>query len=353
LEGSLLDVIVLAGGYAQRLWPLTEHYPKALLGLAGRAVLHHAVSNVATIPDIANIVVAIDGDRIDLFRPSLDTLGRDTGVHLRVSAHKKREQGGIKSAVEKIGEILDSDKDLRLSSDRLLIVGADNVFGVRLSRFVQFQREKGTAAIAIHRRTTAIDASDFGVPTLNQAGRLVAFDEKPVAKRGYSLISTACYLLPRVDANLVHEYLRDSSQESLGSFIRWLRTRTTIDGFQFDEDWFDIGTRAGILAANRFLLSSDTRNQRAPSVVSGSTGVNDPVFIADGVLVQDSVIGPNVYCEPRCSIVRSSIENSIVYEGSQIIDCDLRDSIVGPGSIVEGRVSEAVFGPKSMTVTGR
>lgn len=70
-------------------------------------------------------------------------------------------------------------------------------------------------------------------------------------------------------------------------------------------------------------------------------------------MVQDSRMGPHVYCERNCTVVRSSIENSIVYEGSRIIDCELRDSVVGSGSIVEGRVSEAVFGPRSMIVTDR
>lgn len=257
----MLDVIVLAGGYAQRLWPLTERFPKALLGVAGNPLLHHVVTNVATVPDIANIIVAIDAQHIELFKSSLDILRRNTGVDLKVSAHKNRENGEIKSAVEKIGEILDNARDFSMKSDRVLIVGADNVFGLALSRFVQFQRLKGTAAIAIHRRNATVDASDFGVPTLNDAGRLVAFEEKPTTKRGYSLVSTACYLLPKADVELVHEYLGEAPQETLGSFIRWLRTRTAIDGFLFDEEWFDIGTRVGILSANRFLLEFSAKYQ--------------------------------------------------------------------------------------------
>src|SRR5262245_35464684 len=47
-----MKLIILAAGYATRLYPLTLDQPKPLLPVAGKAMLEHVVDNLATIPDI-------------------------------------------------------------------------------------------------------------------------------------------------------------------------------------------------------------------------------------------------------------------------------------------------------------
>jgi glucose-1-phosphate thymidylyltransferase len=348
-----MDIVILAGGYAQRLWPLTEEFPKALLAIAGKPVLQHVLEAASRVSNVTNIVVAIDSGRLEPFRKVLDGIRRETGIRLELSVHKEGPKGQLKSPLEKIAEILDASRDLRLSEGRLLIVGADNVFGFELSRFAAFQRARRFSAIAIHRREKQVDASEFGVPTVNHAGRLVAFEEKPAGKSAYGLISTACYLLRRADAALVTDYLSQTAEDTLGSYIRWLQSRVTIEGFIFDDPWFDVGTRDGLLSANRFLLESDEIYRRHPTIVSGSTDIRGSVHIAEGVVLQDSVVGPNVYVAPGSTVVRSSVANSIIYEGSRLIDCEVEHSVVGASSVIEGRVSEAVFGPRSRIATRR
>lgn len=348
-----MDTIILAGGYAKRLWPLTGSFPKALLAIAGKPVLHHSIESVAKIPDLQRLIIAIDEGHTTLFAEAIKTFKESSGIQIILSAHKERSKTVLKSPIEKLSELLINAKENGLKSSRLLVVGADNVFGFPLAEFADFQRQAANSCIAIQSRPASRDASEFGVPTLDQGGRVIKFDEKPVKRMSYTMISTACYIFLREDIELVHTYLNDSPEETLGSFIRWLAARRDLTGFKFPDEWFDIGTRDGILSANRFLLYKDARSQTHPNLVSGRSHIIDPVFIDKNVIIQDSTIGPNVYISSRSKIINSVIKNSIIYGDSKIVDCDLENSIIGTGSVVEGRVSEAVFGPQSQIATDR
>ena len=68
-----MNTIILAGGYAERLWPLTEKHPKTLLRIAGRPVLYHLLENVARIPDLTRLVIAVDEEKNSFFLEAIDS----------------------------------------------------------------------------------------------------------------------------------------------------------------------------------------------------------------------------------------------------------------------------------------
>ena len=68
-----MNVIILAGGYAQRLWPLTEEFPKVLLKIGGKEILFHLLCNIQDIPKINSITIAIDENKQEYFNPTFRT----------------------------------------------------------------------------------------------------------------------------------------------------------------------------------------------------------------------------------------------------------------------------------------
>ena len=184
---------------------------------------------------------------------------------------------------------------------------------------------------------------------MDKNGNIIGFIEKPI-ERSYKLASTACYLLQRDTIEKVISYLDDQYDDSLGEFIGWLINQTEIVGYQFQEEWYDIGTREGILSANAYLMAHFASKQNEPELTQGKTEIIPPVHIEKHVTISNATIGPNVFIGRGSKITNSRIENSIIYENAKVQNCYLRNSIVGADSITEGNISEAVFGPHTMLI---
>ena len=346
-----MNIIILAGGYAERLWPLTQEYPKTLLRIAGKPVLYHLLENLSHIASADNLIIATDESKQQFFSESENDINIVSSIRPTIVYHKVNKDRSIKGPVEKIVELLEiKHESFELRSDDFLLVGGDNVFGFDLNEFCSFYLREGTSCNAVQQSIEPIDVSQFGMPTLDSKGRLTDFIEKPSAV-SYKTISTACYLLHRRDVELAKAYLAAGGRDTLGEFIRYLITQTIVVGYRFQENWYDIGTKDGILAANEFLMSWKEVNTKEPGHVYGETRVIPPVYVEASAVIKDSTIGPNVYIGSGSKIYHSVIQNSIVYDRCDVQRCNLKNSIVGSDSKVEGNISEAVFGPKTLVVT--
>jgi glucose-1-phosphate thymidylyltransferase len=344
-----MNVIILAGGYAERLWPLTENYPKTLLGIAGKPVLYHLLENLSRIPGVSSITIAIDEYNKTHFLDQIEDINIISTVRPILSIHSSDASGSIKGPLTKLAEILQDRNKYHISTDDFLIIGGDNVFGFSLERVSAFYRESGSNCIAVQETFEPIVAEQVGVPTIDPSGQIRSIAEKPLGQK-VKLVSTACYCLKLKELASVADFLKQRShKEELGRFFNWLAPRSTIKAFTFTEVWFDIGTRQGLLDANSLMLNGVSHK---PALIFGRNHIVGPVFIGETATVTDSVIGPNVFVEDGCSIIGSKIENSIIYEGAHILQCDLKNSIVGAGSRIEGKVNEAVFGPKTRIIEG-
>ncbi|HLG17287.1 MAG TPA: NDP-sugar synthase [Blastocatellia bacterium] len=333
-----MHAIILAGGYAQRLSPLTKSIPKPLLHIAGRPVISFLLDKVTKVPSLSEIVMVTDNRFAEAFDTFAESVGGMYSTPLSVSYHKP-DGDALKGPLAKVKELLAERDDYR-GGDYLLI-GGDNVFGSDLSSFCNFYYERQRVpCIAIHERPEAGDASDYGVPRWDPSGRVAAIVEKP-SESSEEMVSTACYCLSYEDLYLVLEYLDAGRPDNLGSFVSYVANKKgAINPFKFREPWFDIGTRCGLLDANRFLISN-VRHE----VALGRSRVKPPVFLERGVTIEDSEIGPHVYIRRGTVISKSKILNSVVYENCRVESSHMAHTIVGPASKIKGDVVEATIGP--------
>ena len=87
-------------------------------------------------------------------------------------------------------------------------------------------------------------------------------------------------------------------------------------------------------------------NNKAPQPVPGtSVTVIPPVYVETGATVSDSTVGPSVYVGARARIRNSVVQDSVVYDDCQVERCDLRGSVLGGGSVVQGIVHDSLLGP--------
>jgi len=241
-----MKAVILAGGFAKRMWPLTENQAKALLPVADKPIINHILEKLEETEDVKDIFISTNEKFESQFREWLATVETSKNLKLVVECHDCEERklgaiGGLKFLIDK--ENIEDD---------LLIIGGDNLFEFNLKNFVGYCNGCRDPVVAFY------DIGDiekvrnkFGVALLDGNNYVQDFQEKPAEPKS-TLISTCIYLIPREDLKLVDEYLtNDNNPDAPGFFFQWLKDKKAIRGFVFDEKWFDIGSFELYDAANK------------------------------------------------------------------------------------------------------
>jgi glucose-1-phosphate thymidylyltransferase len=325
-----MRALILAGGEGSRLRPITHTNAKQLIPIAGAPILFHALEAIrdAGITEVG-IVIGQTGDEIRA------AVGDGSTWGLSVSYIQQDAPLGLAHAVMTARDFVAGQPFLMYLGDNVLLEG--------LKRFVdEFERTRPDAQIFLAR---VPEPERFGVAVLD-GDRVVRLVEKPT-----SFVS---------DLALVGVYLFDDSileaadtlePSSRGEYeiteaIQWLIDHgKTVRAEMVSAWWKDTGRPADLLEANRVMLSivrpgvegdvdGDSTLEGSIRLASGAKVIRSelrgPVAIGPGAVIEDSVVGPNVSVERDVRIMRSSVEDSIVMEGCQIVDVHgLATSILG------------------------
>jgi glucose-1-phosphate thymidylyltransferase len=241
-----VKAIVLAAGYATRLYPLTLTVAKPLLPVGGRSMIDYILDRIDEVDEIDAVHVVTNGK----FATAFDAwaVGRD-GVVVHDDGTTSEDDrlgaiGDIEFVVERAG----------LEGDDLLVVAGDNLFDFGLADYVAWWRSKGEAsAVALYDVRDLGLAAKYGIVGLGDGDRVESFEEKPAQPRS-TLAATATYLYHRAHVPLVRTYLAEgNSPDQPGRLIAWLAPRVPVFGYRFDGDWRDIGDADQLLDADNRL----------------------------------------------------------------------------------------------------
>jgi glucose-1-phosphate thymidylyltransferase len=240
-----MKAIILAAGYATRLRPLTENFPKPLLPVGGRPMLDWIVEPVEEVEDVDGIHVVTNARFAADFGAWAD--GRAIHVHDDGTTSNEDRLGAV-------GDIRFTVERARLQGDHLLVIAGDNLFDYSLARYVDWWRSKGTAsAIAVRHIPDRELIKQYGVVTVGEDDRITSIVEKPDDPQG-DLAATATYIYHREHAARLQEYLEGgNSPDAPGRFPEWLVHRAPVYGYAFEGLWMDIGDREQLLAADNLL----------------------------------------------------------------------------------------------------
>jgi glucose-1-phosphate thymidylyltransferase len=237
-----LKAVILAGGYATRLYPLTRDRPKHLLEVDGRPLLELLLERLP-LGELDAVYVVTNAKFADRFREWAESYPADVIVL----------DDGTTSEEDRLGAI--GDLQLVIESegvdDDLIVAAGDNIFTERLDDFARFGRERDAAAIAVY------DVGDLeAMKQLSSIGvdadsRLVTFEEKPEQPES-TLAGIALYFYPRAILPLVGQYLAEGNNpDQPGRLIGWLYERTPVYAWRVPGRWFDIGTPETLAEAER------------------------------------------------------------------------------------------------------
>ena len=237
--------IVLAGGYAKRLWPLTLDKPKALLPVAGKPMIDYAVEKLIPLnPPISRIVLSTNLRFHPQFQEWLRAR-RYPSIELVPDSSLKEEEklGAIRALANIIAKTDDED---------FLVLAGDNLFTDDLEGFLRFFDEKHASTIALYHARSIEEARRGATVTIDEEGRILEFVEKPVHPKT-TLVGACVYAFPVGIGKRLKEYLDlGQSGDEPGRFIEWLHKQEPVYGYMLKDYLWDIGTLESYRAADKF-----------------------------------------------------------------------------------------------------
>lgn len=230
-----IKVLLLAAGYATRLYPLTRDIPKPLLKVGERSIIDHILAKLEEIKEIEEIYI-VTNDKFD-------STFVDWSKNFKHFFNIKIINDGTKSNEDRLGAVGDIHFVVQQEkiNDDLLVIAGDNLFGFSLLAFADFFRNKNSSVVAFHDlKNLELVKERYGVGILD-GSKVVDFEEKPTAPKS-SLASTACYFFKRNDLTHIQDLVKMGKVDAPGNLIKYLAQNSQIHGFVFDEHWFDVGS---------------------------------------------------------------------------------------------------------------
>jgi glucose-1-phosphate thymidylyltransferase len=244
-----MKAVVLAAGYATRLYPLTRTVAKPLLPVGGRPMLDHLLDRIAGVAAVDSVHVVTNHKFAGSFERWAASRENAAAIHVHDDGTTSEDDrlgaiGDIRFVVDRAG----------LGGDDLLVVAGDNLFDADLGAYVDWWRGKGEAsAVALHDVQDLALARKYGIVALGEDDRVEDFVEKPDDPPS-TLAATATYLYHRAHVPLLGRYLsEDNSPDQPGRFVAWLCPRVPVYGYRLPGDWRDIGDAEQLLDADNRL----------------------------------------------------------------------------------------------------
>lgn len=252
-----MKVIILAAGFGTRLYPLTEHTPKALLEVGGRTLLDHLMIQLNGIESVREVILVTNG------RFYIDFFKWRKGTDFKKRVHIVDD--GCFFPEKRLGAV----KDLFLAmkngggpEDDYLVLCADNYFDYPLSHFLlPCFGHQDTCFVGLYDLKDRDKVKLYGVVQLDGHGKVSDFQEKPLQPKS-TLASLGVYYLPQKMAIRVYEYLEIEKRnpDRIGDFIGWLSQKEDMYGVTFDGRWFDIGDLESLREATGYLSQRSSLN---------------------------------------------------------------------------------------------
>jgi glucose-1-phosphate thymidylyltransferase len=240
-----MKAIILAAGYATRLYPLTKEKPKPLLEVKGKPILEHILDELHFIKEI-NEVFVITNDRF--FKNFLDWKLNYSGK-LKVTI----VNDGTKTNEDRLGSLGDIKfviENMCINED-VVIVAGDNLFEFSLQELFQHYSNKKKPVVVLYDVLDIELAKQYGIVSIDDSGKIINFEEKPTIPKS-TLSSTGIYVYPMKTINKLIEFVNlHGKKDKAGDFLEWLHTQEEVYTHLTNDKWFDIGTLDQLEKARR------------------------------------------------------------------------------------------------------
>lgn len=311
-----MKIIVPMAGMGTRMRPHTLTTPKPLITVAGKSIVQRLVEDIAnvaeeTIDEIAYVIGPNFGEKVE---KELIKITENIGA--KASIYYQEEALGTAHAVYM------AEKSL---SGNVIIAFADTLF------FADFKLDNEKDSIIWVQQVD--DPSAFGVVKLDDDGFITEFIEKPKEfisdlaiigiyyfKDGENLRNELKYLIDN-DITVKGEYqLTDALENMKNKNLKFSVGQV--------REWLDCGNKDATVNTNKRVLEN-LGSDISHNIINNNSIIIEPCYIADEVLIENSVIGPYVSINKGTHIFNSNIQNSIIQSETLIKNAVLHNSQIG------------------------
>lgn len=243
-----MKVLILAAGYATRLYPMTLTQPKPLLPVVGKPMIDWVLDNMASIQGVDRVYVVTN----DKFATHFERWAGDYRAHKHPLNFKIINDGSTDDT-NKLGAIGDIHLVLQREKidDDLIVVAGDNLFSQSLAGFGDFCRAAQKPVLGIYDVGDLEEAKKYGVVAVDAKGQITSFEEKPPMPKS-TLIGIALYYYPKSALPRIVEYIAArNNPDQPGRLIQWLYPRQPVLTWRVPGLWYDIGSKETLEEANR------------------------------------------------------------------------------------------------------
>ncbi|HZY94677.1 MAG TPA: nucleotidyltransferase family protein [Candidatus Bathyarchaeia archaeon] len=227
-----MKAIVLAGGFARRLLPLSRDTPKPLLKVGAKPMIDYVIDKILEV-GVDEVLVSTNLKFKQDFEKWMMSR-KDVKARIIVEpAVREEEKPGAAVALAMMSKMIQDD---------CLVVAGDNLFTASIKPLSDLFRASASAVIGLYDVADRQLAKQYSTITVDSNHRIVEFVEKPSTPRS-TLIGTCIYFLPRKTVPRLEEFIEvKGKHDSPGRFIEWLYKQEPVYGLNIGGDWWDIGT---------------------------------------------------------------------------------------------------------------
>ncbi len=248
-----MKLIILAAGYATRLYPLTLDQPKPLLGVAGKPMIEHVLASLSGINDIDQVYVVTNAKFSPHFQRWAESYqSAHPGSNITVVNDRSTDDSNKLGAIGDINLVL-AQEQVR---DDVIIVAGDNLFSDDLSPFGEFCRRRESPVLGVYDVGDLEQIKKFNAIEIDAEGRIVFFEEKPENPKS-TLTGIALYYYPESALPLIQQYVAEGNNpDQPGRLIQWMYKKLPIYVWKVPGIWYDIGSKETLEEANRIFAEN-------------------------------------------------------------------------------------------------
>ena len=228
-----MKCLILAAGYATRLYPLTKNFPKPLLKVGEKTILDWLIDDLEQTGAVDGYIVVTNHRFAQIFEEW-------AGGH---KEHITVVDDGTSTNETRLGAVKDIQYAIEQCAidDDVLVMAGDNLLSFSLREYIGYFRHKGTTCIMRYWESDESRLHKSGIVEVDNTDRIISMEEKPAVPRTH-WCCPPFYIYKRSDIPLVAKGIAAGcGTDAPGSFISWLCTQTVVHAWEIPGPRYDIG----------------------------------------------------------------------------------------------------------------
>ncbi|WP_440898019.1 nucleotidyltransferase family protein [Amphibacillus sp. Q70] len=231
-----MKAIILAAGYATRLYPLTKNKAKPLLELSGKPILDHIMEKLERVSVIDQVFI-VTNEKFAKSFSEWSQLYQGNKIATVINDHTTSNDNRL-GAIADIQYVI---KKQKIEEDIMVLAG-DNLFDFNLKDFVDFYQDMKSDCITVHELNDFNELQKTGVVEVDRNFLVTSFEEKPEKPKS-NLAGPPFYIYQSETLPLIAQYLdQGNNPDAPGHFIPWLIGHKAVYAYKFEGLRYDIGT---------------------------------------------------------------------------------------------------------------